>query len=33
MLGVEIAFRMTLHPMSLATGLLLSNVLLPARRG
>jgi uncharacterized membrane protein YjjP (DUF1212 family) len=31
-LGVEVAFRMTLIAMSLATGLLLSNVLLPARR-
>jgi uncharacterized membrane protein YjjP (DUF1212 family) len=31
-LGVEVAFRMTLIAMSLATGLLLANVLLPARR-
>jgi len=30
--GVEVAFRMTLIAMSLATGLLLANVLLPARR-
>lgn len=31
-LGVEAAFRMTLVAVSLATGLLFSNVLLPARR-
>jgi uncharacterized membrane protein YjjP (DUF1212 family) len=31
-LGIEVAFRMTLIAMSLATGLLLANVLFPARR-
>ena len=31
-LGVEVAFRMTLIAMSLATGLLVANVLVPARR-
>ena len=31
-LGVEVAFRMTLIAMSLATGLLVANILLPARR-